>query len=166
MSAQAADRVVFEAMITPHRSLTARAARRIVLALCLASGASAAVFLLLGAWPVTGFCGAEIALASTLLLLHARSARASELVLLTGRTLRVVRTDPRGRRAVCELSASWLNVRLEENRGTTPRLLVAERNREVELGRVLGEIEKRDLAAALREALDRQRNPRFDNPQL
>jgi uncharacterized membrane protein len=166
MSANAAHPTVFEAMITPHRSLSARARRRIVIALFGASAASAAVFWLLGAWPVTGFCGAEIGLASTLLLLHSRSARASELVLLTDRTLRVVRTDPRGRRAVCELQAAWLHVRLEERNGTTPRLLVGQRDREVELARVLGEAEKRDLAAALSEALDRQRNPRFDNPQL
>ncbi len=157
---------MFEAHITPHRSLSARAGRRIVLALCAASGLSAAVFLLLGAWPVTGFCGAEVALASTLLLLHARSARASELVLLTESSLRVIRTDPRGRRAVCELPAGWLRVRLEERAGATPRLLVAHRDRQVELGRVLGDAEKRDLAAALRAALDRQRNPVFVNAQL
>ncbi len=163
MSAEA---TVFEAMITPHRSLSARAGRRVVLALCGASGATAAVFLLLGAWPVTGFCGAEVALASTLLLLHARSARASELVLLGERSLRVVRTDPRGRRAVCELPTAWLKVWLEECRGTTPKLLVAHRDRQVELGRVLGEAEKRDLAAALCQALDRHRNPVFLNSQL
>jgi uncharacterized membrane protein len=160
------DAPVFEAMITPHRSLTAKAARRIVIALCSASAASAGVFLLLGAWPVTGFCGGEVALASTLLLLHARSARASELVLLGERSLRVIRTDPRGRRAICELPSGWLNVRLEERRGTTPRLVVSHRDRQVELGKVLGEAEKRDLAAALRSALDRQRNPVFENAQL
>ena len=160
-----ADDTVFEAMITPHRSLSARAGRRVVFALCAAAGLSAAVFLLLGAWPVTGFCGAEIALASTLLLLHARSARASELVLLSERSLRVVRTDPHGRQAVCELPASWLAVRLEERQGTA-RLLVSHRDRQVELGRVLGDAEKRDLASALRAALDRQRNPVFANSQL
>ena len=115
---------------------------------------------------MTGFCGAEIALAATLLLLHARSARASELVLLSGQSLRVVRTDPHGRRAVCELPSAWLNVRLVERNGTTPRLVVGHRRREVEIGRVLGEAEKRDLAAALRDALDRQRNPVFLNAQL
>jgi hypothetical protein len=35
-----------------------------------------------------------------------------------------------------------------------------------EVGRCLGEAEKRDLAAALDAALHRWRNPRFDNPQL
>ena len=161
-----AEPVLFEAMITPHRSLSARAGRRIVLALVTAAGLSAGVFLLLGAWPVTGFCGGEIVLAATLLLLHARAARASELVLLSERALRVVRTDSRGRRAVCELPTAWLNVRLEERNGTTPRLVVAHRERLVELGRVLGEDEKRDLAAALRGALERVRNPVFVNAQL
>jgi hypothetical protein len=36
----------------------------------------------------------------------------------------------------------------------------------VEVGASLGEHEKRDLAEALRDALDRWRHPRFDNPQL
>ena len=108
----------------------------------------------------------EIALAAALLLLHARSARASELVLLSEHKLRVVRTDPRGRRAVCEMPTAWLKVRLEERHGTTPRLVVAQRERQVELGRVLGDAAKRDLAAALRDALGRQRSPTFTNPQL
>ncbi len=36
----------------------------------------------------------------------------------------------------------------------------------MEVGRSLGETEKRDLAAALQEALYRWRHPRFDNAQL
>ena len=166
MADATAGRVVFEAVITPHRSLTARAARRVVAGLCLAAVLSACVFLLMGAWPVTGFCGAELALAAALLILHARSARASELVLLGERSLRVVRTDPRGRRAVCELPSAWLTLRLDERAGTVPRLLLGVRDRQVEIGRVLGEAAKRDLAAALAEALDEMRRPRFDNPQL
>jgi hypothetical protein len=35
-----------------------------------------------------------------------------------------------------------------------------------EIGDVLGEEEKRDLFGALRDAVLRVRNPRFDNPQL
>ena len=35
-----------------------------------------------------------------------------------------------------------------------------------EIGRALGEAEKRDLAASLARALHRARNPVFDNPQL
>ena len=161
-----AGRLVFEATIRPHRSLTRRAARRIVGGLFAAAGLSALVFFLLGAWPVTGFCGGELVLAATLLLLHARSARASELVLLGERNLRVIRTDPRGRRAVCEMPSAWLAVRLEERAGTVPRLLVGVRDRQVEIGRMLGETAKRDLAASLAEAVESMRRPRFDNPQL
>jgi hypothetical protein len=36
----------------------------------------------------------------------------------------------------------------------------------VEIGQLLGEDDKRDLAAALDAALTRYRNPVFDNPQL
>ena len=47
-----------------------------------------------------------------------------------------------------------------------PRLLLATRGVQEEVGRALGEEEKRDLARALRAALHRSRNPVFDNPQL
>jgi hypothetical protein len=36
----------------------------------------------------------------------------------------------------------------------------------MEVGAALGEAEKRQLATALLQALERQRNPLFDNPQL
>ncbi len=162
----AADPTLFEAMITPHRSLTARVGRRIAFAMGAVAGLMSAVFAIIGAWPVLGFCGVEIGIAATLLVLHARAGRVSERVLLSERALVIVRTDARGRRAVCELPASWLSVRLEERAGVVPRLLVRQRRREVEIARVLGEAEKREVAAALSGAVERLRSPIFDNPQL
>ena len=55
---------------------------------------------------------------------------------------------------------------LEEDRGRVPRLLLVSRNVREEIGAVLGEQQKRELAEALDGALHRARNPRFDNPQL
>ena len=64
------------------------------------------------------------------------------------------------------LSPSWANVVLEERAGTVPKLLLTARGTSCEVARQLGEREKRDLAAALSRALQRWRNPSFDNPQL
>ena len=47
-----------------------------------------------------------------------------------------------------------------------PRLLLVARGVREEIATTLGEAEKRDLWAALRDALHRLRNPTFDNPQL
>jgi uncharacterized membrane protein len=64
------------------------------------------------------------------------------------------------------LSTAWLNVVLEESPGRVPTLLVASRGVREQIGAALGENERRDLAAALREALHRAQHPVFDNPQL
>lgn len=158
--------VFFEAVITPYRSLSPRAFRRLIgvmLALCMATSTA---FWLLGAWPIAGFSGVEILLAVVLLRANARAARASELVLLTEAGLRVLRTDARGRRTERTLPPHWLRLHLEESPGRVPRLLLAVRGEREEIGAALGEAEKRDLAASLERALHDWRNPHFDNPQL
>ena len=157
---------IFEAVIVPHRSLSRRG--RLVLsgAMAGAIGAAGLVFLLLGAWPVVGFSGAEIGLAIFLLHVNARQARGSEVVVLHDGTARITRTDPRGRRTETVLPLGWLRMELQERPGRVPGLLLCHRHEEVEIGTALGEDDKRSLAAALSAALERVRNPRFDNPQL
>ena len=157
---------VFEATITPHRSLSAAGVRRVVAALLLLSGIISTGLWFIGAWPVVGFNGAEMLLAVVLLRRNSREYRQEERLLLSNTGLHIVRTDMRGRRTVRRLEAGWLNAVLQTRPGRAPCLLLVERNRQVEVGAHLGEDEKRDLAAAIRQALHRQRNPMFDNPQL
>lgn len=160
------DQTVFEALIVPYRSLSRRGLAILVAVICLLSALLALRFWLIGAWPVAGFSVIEIGLAVFLLRLNARRARASELVLLSPDALRIVRTDWRGERQERALPVAWLNAVLEESPGKVPRLLLVARGVREEIAATLGEAEKRDLSAALRDALHRLRNPRFDNPQL
>lgn len=157
---------VFEAMIVPHRSLSTRGLRVLVGFICVLSGGVSTGLWFVGAWPAMGFFGAEIGLAVGLLRWDARRVRASEMLLLSDAGLRVVRTDARGRRSEQVLQAAWLGVMLEERPGRVPALWLTNRGRRTEVGAALGEEEKRDLAEALRAALQRWRHPVFDNPQL
>lgn len=157
---------VFEAMIVPHRSLSPHGLRVLVGFICLLSGGVSTGLWFAGAWPAVGFYGAEIGLAVALLRWDARRVRASEMLLLSDAGLRVVRTDTRGRRQERVLQAAWLGVALEERPGRVPALWLTNRGRRMEVGAALGEAEKRDLAEALRAALQRWRHPVFDNPQL
>ncbi|OJY64383.1 MAG: hypothetical protein BGP12_15305 [Rhodospirillales bacterium 70-18] len=163
---QSVQPTLFEALIVPHRSLSARALRLLLVAICGLSGGTGALFVWLGAWPVGGFTGVELLLAAWLFRLNARAARATELLLLSPTGLRVVRTAPDGRRHEVVLKPGWLNVALQERPGRVPALLLVSHGVREEVGATLGEAEKRDLAEALRQALDRWRNPVFDNPQL
>jgi uncharacterized membrane protein len=162
----AASGIVFEAMIVPHRSLSPRGLSILIGMICLLSGLMMLRFWLIGAWPVVGFGVIEIGLAVFLLRLNARRANASEMLLLSGEALRIVRTDPSGRRQERTMPVGWLNAVLEEPPGAVPKLVLVGHGLREEIAVTLGENEKRDLCAAVREALHRLRNPRFDNPQL
>ncbi|HUN42294.1 MAG TPA: DUF2244 domain-containing protein [Acetobacteraceae bacterium] len=157
---------MFEAVIVPHRSLTPRGLAILLCAITGMVGLTALRFWLIGAWPVAAFSVVEVGLAIWLIWLNTRSARASELVLLSEDGIRIIRTDPKGRRQERHLSTAWLNVVVEETPGRVPRVILAARNIREEIGTVLGEAPKRDLAAALSAALYSARNPVFENSQL
>jgi uncharacterized membrane protein len=166
MSMMETDQVMFEALIVPHRSLTRRGRALVLLALGALCCVDVAVSIVTSAWPVGWFAGAELLLAAYLLRRNARDARASELVLLSEQSLRIIRTDRKGVRQERSLSPFWLTMQLLDRPGRVPALLLIAQGRHEEVGRSLGEAEKRDLARALADALHQWRNPVFDNPQL
>lgn len=161
-----ADELLFEAVIVPHRSLSRRGLWLLIGTICLACTLTGLRFWMIGAWPVLGFSVVEIGLAVLLLRINARRARATELVLLSADALRLVRTSATGERHEKVLSPAWLNVVLEDRPGRVPKLFLAWREQREEIAASLGEVEKRDLAMALRQALHHLRNPRFYNAQL
>ena len=169
MQAGAGDRapaLIFEALIVPHRSLSRRGLTVLLGAISFLTALMALRSWLIGAWPVLFFSVAEVGLVIFLVRLNVTRARATELLLLDEVSLRVVRTNPHGVRSERVLPAAWLGVVLEQRRGRSPALwLISGRERE-EVGQSLGEVEKRNLAAALSDALHAWRHPRFDNPQL
>lgn len=141
--------------------------RRLVGFILLLSGGLSVGLWTIGAWPVIGFNGAEVGLALVLLTRNAREKRRMERLVLAEDGFLVQRTDARGRiTASRRLDVGWLQAVLEERPGRVPALLLVERGRRLEVGADLGEAEKRDLAAALRAALHRFRNPVFHNLQL
>jgi uncharacterized membrane protein len=157
---------IFEALIVPHRSLSTRGLCTLVLAVAGLSALIGIRFWMLGAWPVLAFGAPEVAVLIFLLRLNARRARASELLILDDARLTIIRVSASGRREECHLPSSWLQVGLEETPGRVPRLLLSHRDRLLEIGQMLGELEKRDLALSLRNTLHKIRNPQFDNAQL
>jgi uncharacterized membrane protein len=159
-------RLLFEAVVTPHRSLSRRGLFTLIGCMAAGSLTVTSLMFLLGAWPVIGFNGADITLAVFLLWLNVRAARAREFVVLTETALKITRTDIHGKKSSVSIQPYWLNVTLEERTGTVPKLLLTTRGHRYEIARQLGETPKRDLAAALTRALHTWRNPVFDNPQL
>jgi uncharacterized membrane protein len=157
---------LFEALIVPHRSLTKRGLWWVVGSMSGLALLIGVRFWMLGAWPVLPFGVLEVGLVVLMLRMNARQARGSELILLNEAELRIVRTEPSGRRREKVLPAAWLSVSLQERDGRVPRLVLSRSGISEEIAAALGETEKRDLAECLKRALHRARNPLFDNPQL
>ena len=159
-----ADPLLFEATSRPQQSLGSAGMKVAALVLTLGFGLSSVLFLILGAWPVLGFAGAELLLVLGLFAMHrVRARRCVERVSLDAAALRIRRIDGAGRAYEAVLDPYWARVRLEEGDG---RLMVGHRRAQTEIGLFLNPAEKRDLAQALSRALTRVREPRFDNPQL
>jgi uncharacterized membrane protein len=156
---------VFEAVVTPHRSLGKRGVRVVGFAILLSCTVNATLSLFLGAWPVAVFAALELGLALYLFRRGART-RMEERLVLTEARLTIQRWDRAGRPSQFELPTAWMRVRLEERPARVPALMLRGRFRPVEVGASLGEDEKRSLAEALGEALDALHHPTFDNPQL
>jgi uncharacterized membrane protein len=159
-------KLLFRAELVPHRSLSARGLNLLLLAVCILCSLNALVFVLLGAWPVAGFTGIELMLAAILFRANAREAKSTEIISLSYGELVVMRIAPNGEKRRATLQPAWLRLSLEDRPGRAPVLFARERQRQIELARDLGEEEKRSLAEALAKALERLRNPVFDNPQL
>jgi uncharacterized membrane protein len=164
--AEPSEPILFKAEVTPHRSLSARGMRLVIGFVCTVSLCTTTLFWHLGAWPIAGFNGGEILLATVLLRMHHGARREREVLLLSNAGLRILRTDARGQASERLLANGWLNVVLAERPGRVPGLFISARGLNVEVAASLGESEKRDLADALKEAVHRLRNPVFDNPQL
>jgi len=152
---------VFEAVIVPHRSLSRRGLLVLISFLSAVSGVIAIYSALLGAWPVSGFAGAEVGIAAALLWLSGRRAGPVEILALSTRELTISRIDRRSHRTERRLPAGWLIVSLRERAGRVPALVVATHGMEEEIAQALGETEKRELARALHESLQDMRKPKL-----
>jgi uncharacterized membrane protein len=151
-------RLFFERVLSPHRSLPPRGFHVLMLALGLISLAVGIGFVAIGAWPVFGFFGLDVALVYLAFRLNYRGARRSETIRLAGDAFTVERISVRGVRRAWRFQPFWLRVILEERAGETNRLLVASHGRSLVIGDFVSSTARRELAAAIREALTRWRD--------
>ena len=154
--------VFFDAVLYPHRSMPPQGFVILMLLLGAVSFAAGVSFVLMGAWPIVGYFGLDVLLVYLAFRASYRSARMHEWVRLTGEALTVERVSVRGERRSWQFQPSWLRIRLEE-KDESNRLILSSHGRELSVGVFLGPAERKNLAAALRDALQRWRhhiNPR------
>ncbi|MFQ5958081.1 MAG: DUF2244 domain-containing protein [Alphaproteobacteria bacterium] len=149
--------LLFDAVLTPHRSLSPLGFY-VVMALmagaCLILGVG---FFLMGAWPVVGFFGLDVAALWLAFKLSYRSGRLRETLQLSSHTLTVRRILPSGRAREWRFQPYWLRVEIDQPAEHDSRLTLASHGRRLTIGAFLTVQERVEVAQALRGALGRLR---------
>jgi uncharacterized membrane protein len=153
-----AESPLFKAVLTPYRSLSPAGFNAVMAVFVFGSFTIGLAFWLLGAWPVVGFCGLDIALLQLAFRLNYRSARMAEEIELTRELLSVKKITASGFAVETGFNPYW--ARLEVDRhpevGVTA-LRIASHGRRLDIARFLGPRERETFAAALAAALAKVR---------
>jgi len=128
-------------------------------AVCAVSFGTGLLFYLLGAWPVIGFMGLDVALIYIAFRLNFRALRLYETVDLTSGTLTVTRVDPSGRARSWSFNPYWVRLTLEPRIGRSSQLSLASHGRRLVFASFLTDDEREDFALALSAALSAARSP-------
>jgi uncharacterized membrane protein len=149
---------VFEAILYPHRSLGKRGYLILILGTAIIMGVYALTFLILGAWPIFGFIGAEWLLFWYLFSRHLRGDRRTERLRLYPDRLILERVDAKGRFSALSLQPYWLRVILERGDEADGNLYLGSHGKAIEIGAFLSGPERKSFAEELTRILGRLRD--------
>lgn len=149
-------------VLHPYRSLTPHGFTILMTVLGLVSFTVGTVFLFMGAWPVFGFFGLDVALIYYAFKCNYRSGRLYEMVTLSPELLKLTRIHPSGRCEEFDFNPYWARVRvsIDHPDGRTSMRLMAQ-GKEVLFGQFLTDDERRNFADALTGALVTTRGSLF-----
>jgi uncharacterized membrane protein len=156
------DRVLFDAVLEPNRPLGPAGHALVLGFVAVVSLITGVLFALFGAWPVTPFFGADVALLALAMNASVRASRKRERLTLTPDALLIERIGPTGAARREELNPYWLRVEHEDPELVGCELALVSRGRRWIVGSFLGAEERASLAEALRRAL---REARLAFPQ-
>jgi len=136
----------FSAVLTPHRSLGPTGFMVLMAGVCLVSFATGLFFYLLGAWPVIGFMGLDVALIYIAFK-------------LTQDALTVTRVAPSGKAQSWRFNPYWVKLSVQERIGRSSELSIASHGERLVFASFLTDEEREDFASALSSALSAARSP-------
>lgn len=149
-----ADRPVFDATITPHRSLGRNGFRLVMTLVCVSSVVSSIPFIVLGAWPVAGFFGIDVLALFVAFHVNFRHARAFERVIVTPLEVLLRKVSHQGREAVWRSNPAWTKLERQDDEDYgLLRLSLVSRGRSVPVAAALSPAEREGFADALGAAL-------------
>jgi uncharacterized membrane protein len=150
----------WRATLTPHRSLSREGFVILMSVIAGMNFAGGLFFYIIGAWPVVGFMGLDVALIWLAFRANFADARRAEHIEITGHELVLMRLAERKPAEEQRFARRWVRVELEEDREQEliGRLYLRFRGKRTEIASFLGAQERLTFAQALKMALT---NPNF-----
>ncbi len=135
----------------PHRSLTRRGFTILMGSIALVSFLAGIGFLMIGAWPVFGFFGLDVALIWWALKRNFRDGKAREVLTIDDLAIRLLRHVPGKPDAEHEFVRQWTRAELETDTGRDliGRLFLVSRGARTEIGSFLSPDDRQTLWSAL-----------------
>ena len=143
----------FDAILYPHRSLPPLGFAVLMSAVVAVSALVGAGFVLIGAWPVTGFFGLDVLLLFLAFRWNYRQGRRAEVIRLDQAGLSVRRIEPDGRQREWRFEPYWVRVGFDDPPRYDSQLVLSSHGAHLVLGAFLTVAERLEVARALRAAL-------------
>ncbi len=153
--------VYLDAVLEPPRSLSAAGLARVMFVLGSISFLFSIGFLLMGAYPVVGFLGAEVLLLWYLMKRSMRGPGPRTHLRVTAESVEVCRIDRRGREQLEALPSYFARVVHDARLHSAQALRIVAGRRYLAIGEHLSREEQLTLATRLKRALHEARNERF-----
>lgn len=141
--------------LTPHRSLRGPAFKILFNWVIVLNLIIAAFFYKLGAWPVFGFLGLDVALVWWAFKANNKAALCSEQIVISGDEVTLIKQKQQEEPTKASFNRRWLRVKLEydDAREIVGRLLLISSGKATEIASFLGAEERQSLAEELKRAL-------------
>jgi uncharacterized membrane protein len=155
----AADEILFDVVLEPNPPLHSRHVLLVLGAVAVLSFVTGVLFVLQGAWPVTPFFGADVALLAWAFMAVRRASRRRERLLLTRDALIIERVGANGACVQETVNPYWLRVDHNDPERIGTDLALVWKGKRYVVGSFMGADDRASLAEALRHALRRAREP-------
>jgi len=160
MNAAAQPAILLDEVLRPNPPMTPRALAFVLMAVAAMNLAFATYFVLRGAWPVTPFMGADVALLAWAFRASRIAARRHERVTLTPSSLHVLRQPAKGNATEVSLNPYWVRVHMDDPPEPWSQLTLRSHGNAYRIGAFLPPPERFSFAQILKDALARARDMR------
>jgi len=148
------DEPVFDAVLRPHRSLGRLGFVLLMSITTVITAVHMVIFAKVGAWPVFGFFGLDLALLFGAFWLSYRSGRMREFIRMSRTDLNVRKVSPSGRAVDHQFNPFWarFNIDRHDEIGITD-MRISGQGQQTEVGSFLNPDDKESFATAFQRAL-------------